>query len=197
MNVRRGKVSGRGEVPGVGADLDGEGGTVTKVENHGLRSVHPATRLNLSVLYGRHRLSDGPENRLQFVLGAGWADYLGVFSATGVLAVHPGSLGFLRTTSTFRHSASYPCLAESLTSWDILAPVERIHRRFIAPRYHRGCPAATPRGLQGESCSTTAGFVKRPVKRVASGRRKTEAAVEASLGSLDHKCTSVHLAPGG
>src|ERR687897_231643 len=56
---------------------------------------------------------------------------------------------------------SYPCLAVSLTSWDILAPVERIHRRFIAPRYRRGCPAATPRGLQGESCSTTAGFVKR------------------------------------
>src|SRR5215208_6241040 len=35
------------------------------------------------------------------------------------------------------------------------------------------------------------------VKRVASRRRKIEAAVEASLGSLDHKCTSVHLAPGG
>jgi hypothetical protein len=37
----------------------------------------------------------------------------------------------------------------------------------------------------------------RTVKRVASGRRKIEAAVEASLGSLDHKCTSVHLALGG
>jgi hypothetical protein len=34
------------------------------------------------------------------------------------------------------------------------------------------------------------------VKRVASRRRKTKAAVEALLGSLDHKCTSVHLAPG-
>src|ERR671920_1863881 len=135
MNVRRCKVSGRGEVPGVGANLDGEGGAVTKVENHGLRSVHAPTRLDLSVLYGRYRFSDGLENRLQFVLGAGWADYLGVFSATRVLAVHPGSFGFLRTTSTFRQCASYPYLTVSLTSWDILAPVERIHRRFIAPRY--------------------------------------------------------------
>src|SRR4029453_404886 len=40
-------------------------------------------------------------------------DYLGGFSATGVLAVHPYSFGFLRTTSTFRHRASYPCLAVS------------------------------------------------------------------------------------
>ncbi len=40
-----------------------------------------------------------------------------------------------------------------------------IHRRFIAHCYRRGCPAATPRGLQGESCSTAAGFVLRPVKR--------------------------------
>jgi hypothetical protein len=31
---------------------------------------------------------------------------------------------------------------------------------------------------------------------LSSGRRKFEAVVEASLGSLDHKCTSVHLAPG-
>src|SRR5215218_4833745 len=29
------------------------------------------------------------------------------------------------------------------------------------------------------------------------GRRKTEATVEALLGSLDHKCTLVHLALGG
>src|ERR671911_1870835 len=72
-----------------------------------------------------------------------------------------------------------------------------IHPEFIARCYRRGCPAATPRGVQGESCSTVAGFVLRPVKRVASGRRKSEAAVEALLGSLDHKCTSVHLAPGG
>src|SRR5215212_4033235 len=113
VNVRRGEVSGRGEVPGVGADLDGEGGAVTKVENHGLRSVHPPARLDLPVLYGRYRFSDGLKNRLQFVLGAGWADYLGVFSATRVLAVHPCSFGFLLTTSTFRHSASYPCLAVS------------------------------------------------------------------------------------
>src|SRR5215211_5247732 len=100
VNVRRGEVSGRGEVPGVGANLDGEGGAVTKVENHGLRGVHPAARLDLPVLYGRYRFADGLENRLQFVLWAGWADYLGVFSATGVLAVHPGSFGFLQTTST-------------------------------------------------------------------------------------------------
>src|SRR5215208_1153937 len=113
MNVRRSEVSGRGEVPGVGANLDGEGGGVTKVENHGLRSVHPPARLDLSVLYGRYRFSYGPENRLQFVLWGGWADYLGVFAATGVLAVHPCSFGFLRTISTFRHRASYPCLAVS------------------------------------------------------------------------------------
>src|SRR5688500_5546922 len=93
MNVRRCKVSGRGEVPGVGANLDGEGGAVGKVENHGLRGVHPPARLGLTVLYGRYRFADGPENRLQFVLRVGWADYLGVFSATGVLTVHPCSFG--------------------------------------------------------------------------------------------------------
>src|ERR671912_3056558 len=117
MNVRRGEVSGRGEVPGVGANLDGEGCAVTKVENHSLRSVHPPARLDLSVLYGRYRFADSLENRLQFVLGAGWADYLGVFSATGVLAVHPCSFGFLRTTSTFPHRASYPCLALPRPPW--------------------------------------------------------------------------------
>jgi hypothetical protein len=39
----------------------------------------------------------------------------------------------------------------------------------------------------------------RTVKRVASGRIKTEATVEALLGNLDHnhKCTLVHLARGG
>src|SRR5215218_7987066 len=113
MNVRRCKVSGRREIPGVRANLDGEGSGVTKVENHGLRSVHSPARLDLSVLYGRYRFADGLENRLQFVLGVGWADYLGVFAATGVLAVHLCSFGFLRTTSTFRHRASYPCLAVS------------------------------------------------------------------------------------
>jgi hypothetical protein len=80
VNVRRGEVSGRGEVPSVGANLDGEGGAVGKVENHGLRRVHPPARLDLPVLYGRYRFPDGLENRLQFVLGAGRADYLGVFS---------------------------------------------------------------------------------------------------------------------
>src|SRR5919107_2840270 len=149
MNVRRCKVSGRGEVPGVGADLNGEGGTVTKVENHGLRSVHPPTGLDLSVLYGRYSFSDGPENRLQFVLGAGWADYLGVFSATGVLAVHPCSFGFLRTSSTFRHRASYPCLAVSpvlrtssavklATSGRSTAP--SVHRVLIDPSCNKGVP---------------------------------------------------------
>src|SRR5919112_1970590 len=149
MNVRRCKVSGRGEVPGVGADLNGEGSGVTKVENHRLRSVHPPTRLNLSVLYGRYRFSDGPENRLQFVLGVGWADYLGVFSATGVLAVHPCSFGFLRTTSTFRHRASSPCLAVSpglrtssgvkpLTSWR--SPSPSVHRVLIDPSCNKGVP---------------------------------------------------------
>ena len=77
VNVRRGEVWGRGEVPGVGANLDGEGCGVTKVENHGLRSVHSPARLDLPVLYGRYRFADGLENRLQFMLGAGWADYLG------------------------------------------------------------------------------------------------------------------------
>src|SRR5215218_6267292 len=101
MNVRRCKVSGRREIPGVGANLDGEGSAVTKVENHGLRSVHSPTRLDLSVLYGRYRFADGPENCLQFVLRVGWAEYLGVLAATRVLAVHLCSFDFLRTTSTF------------------------------------------------------------------------------------------------
>src|SRR5215216_3944388 len=71
VNVWRGEVSGRGEAPGVGANLNGEGGAVTKVENHSLRSVHPPARLDLSVLYGRYCFSYGLENRLQFVLGGG------------------------------------------------------------------------------------------------------------------------------
>src|SRR5919106_5345309 len=100
MNVRRCKVSGRGEVPGVGANLHGEGSAVGKVENHSLRSVHPPARLDLPVLYGRYRFADGLENCLQFVLRVGWADYLGVFSATDVLAIHPCSFGFLRATSS-------------------------------------------------------------------------------------------------
>src|SRR5215204_2939705 len=129
MNVRRSEVSGRGEVPGVGANLDGEGGGVTKVENHGLRSVHPPARLDLSVLYGRYRFSYGPENRLQFVLWGGWADYLGVFAATGVLAVHPCSFGFLRTISTFRHRASYPCLAVSPRPGTVKRRQARFKRR--------------------------------------------------------------------
>jgi hypothetical protein len=108
VNVWRGEVSGCGEIPGVGADLDGEGRVVTKVENHGFRSVHSPARLDLSVLYGRYRFADGPENCLQFILRVGWADYLGVFSATRLLAVHPRSFDFLQTTSTFRHRASYP-----------------------------------------------------------------------------------------
>jgi hypothetical protein len=57
VNIWRGEVSGRGEVPSVGANLDGEGGAVTKVENHGLRGVHSPARLDLSVLYGRYRFS--------------------------------------------------------------------------------------------------------------------------------------------
>src|SRR5215211_7882936 len=100
-NVQRDEVSGCGEVPSVGANLDGECGAVGKVENHGLRGVHSPARLDLPVLYGRDRFANGLENRLQFVLGIGWADYLGVFSATRVLAVHPCSFGFLRPTSTF------------------------------------------------------------------------------------------------
>src|SRR5215208_6676091 len=94
VNVWRGEVSGRGEVPGVGANLDGEGCAVTKVENHSLRSVHPPARLDLPILYGRYRFADGLENRLQFVLRVGWADYLGVLSATRLLAIHPCSFGF-------------------------------------------------------------------------------------------------------
>src|SRR4051794_16681006 len=99
VDVRRCEVSGCREAPSVGANLDGECGAVGKVENHGLRGVHPSASLDLPVLYGRYGFSDGLENRLQFVLGAGWADYLGVFSATRVLAVHPYSFGFLRAAS--------------------------------------------------------------------------------------------------
>src|SRR5829696_2367025 len=39
-NVQRDEVSGCGEVPSVGANLDGECGAVGKVENHGLRGWH-------------------------------------------------------------------------------------------------------------------------------------------------------------
>jgi hypothetical protein len=35
----------------------------------------------------------------------------------------------------------------------------RIHRRFIAPRYRRGCPVATPDCMHNRV--TAAGFVKR------------------------------------
>jgi hypothetical protein len=35
----------------------------------------------------------------------------------------------------------------------------RLHHPFIARCYPRACPAATPRGWHGESCSTAAGFV--------------------------------------
>src|SRR5215204_5829785 len=128
-NVPRDEVSGCGEVPSVGADLDGECGAVAKVENHGLRSVHPAARLDLPVLYGHNRFADGLEDRLQFVLGIWWADYLGVFSATGVLTVHPCSFGFLRTTSTFRHRASYPCLAVSPRPGTVKRRQARFKRR--------------------------------------------------------------------
>src|SRR5215212_10537542 len=138
MNVRRSEVSGRGEVPGVGANLDGEGSGVTKVENYGLRGVHPLARLDLPVLYGRYRFADGPEKCLQFVLGGGWADYLGVFSASGVLAIHPCSLGFLRATSSLLY-ANTPAGRKKPSSrhWRrIRGPgIERLEPR---PAYHAG-----------------------------------------------------------
>ena len=78
----------------------------------------------------------------------------------------------------------------------VLRSSPKIHSEFI----RNSSPAATVEGarrpLQGackanpalqppdSSCGPSSA-----VKRVASGRRKTEAAVEASLGSLDHKCT--------
>ena len=76
MNVRLSEVSGRGEVPGVGANLDGEGSGVTKVKTTASAACISA-RLDLSVLYGRYRFPDGLENRLQFVLGVGGPIILG------------------------------------------------------------------------------------------------------------------------
>src|SRR5215217_7760908 len=116
VNVWRGEVSGRGEVPGVGANLDGEGGAVTKVENHSLRSVHPPARLDLSVLYGRYRFADGLENCLQFGLGARWADYLGVFSATRYwLSIHAPSTSCGRPlpSDTAHLTLAWLCLLSS------------------------------------------------------------------------------------
>jgi hypothetical protein len=71
VHVRRPEVSGCGEVPGVGVNLDGESGAVGKVEDYALRLVHPLVRLYLPVLYGRYRIPDGLENRLQFMPGGG------------------------------------------------------------------------------------------------------------------------------
>src|SRR5829696_7552063 len=258
VDVRRCEVSGCREVPSVGADLDGEGGAVGKVENHGDRRVHPPAILDLPVLYCRYGFSDGRENRLQFVLGVGRADYLGVFAATGVLAVHPCSFGFLRTTSTLRHRASYPCLAVS----PVLGPssagglagfFEQLDISHGSPRDERSpgvvffgafffdgfygdstgvvvdqpsveaAPSPEPHGyslsvpllrqIPGQRASPvrlrSPGILplcgpvppvlslSSAAKLVASGRRRIEAAVEALLGSLDHKCTSVHLAPEG
>jgi hypothetical protein len=78
----------------------------------------------------------------------------------------------------------------------ILAPLVGIHRQFIARCYHRGCPAVAPQCLHNKTA------LDRQVhladrQAPSSGRRKIEAALEASLGSPDHKCTSFHLAPGG
>ena len=64
-----------------------------------------------------------------------------------------------------------------------------IHRRFIARCYRRGCPAATPRGLQGESCSTAAGFVLRTVKRRQA--RCKRAQIEAFNSSTQQVATTV------
>src|SRR5829696_5653560 len=147
-NVQRDEVSGCGEVPSVGADLDREGGAVGKVENHGLRSVHPPARLDRSVLYGHNRFADGLEDRLQFVLGIGWADYLGVFSATRVLAVHPCSFGFLRTTSTFRHRASYPWSGASRLLGRPSSAVKLVTSYLLPPPHchPRTLPLRPPRG---------------------------------------------------
>ena len=100
VDVRRGEVSGRGEGPSVGIDLDGESGAIGKVEYHALSLVHPPVRLDLPVLYGRYRFPHGLEDRLQFVLGGGWADYLGVFAAPYVLAVYLCASRFLLMTSS-------------------------------------------------------------------------------------------------
>jgi len=116
VNVWRGEVSGRGEVPGVGANLDGEGGAVTKVENHSLRSVHPPARLDLSVLYGRYCFSYGLENRLQFVLGGGPI----ILGCSPLLACWlsiraPSALANDLYLPTPR--ISYPCLALPRPPW--------------------------------------------------------------------------------
>src|SRR5829696_10407069 len=156
VDVRRCEVSGCREVPSVGADLDGEGGAVGKVENHGLRRVHPPAILDLPILYGRYGFSNGRENRLQFVLGAGRADYLGVFSATRVLVVHPCSLGFLRTTYTFRHRASYPRLAVS----PVLGPPSAVKLvtsgRRPTPPYTALGPTRHISGVYGLGCMVKA-----------------------------------------
>ena len=78
----------------------------------------------------------------------------------------------------------------------ILAPLVGIHRQFIARCYHRGCPAVAPQCLHNKTKLDRRVYLADP-QAPSSGRTKIEAALEASLGSPDHKCTSVHLAPGG
>ena len=58
-----------------------------------------------------------------------------------------------------------------------------------------------PGGHSTVACTTKLHYGRRvylaDCQAPSSGRTKIEAALEASLGSLDHKCTSFHLAPGG
>ena len=68
----------------------------------------------------------------------------------------------------------------------ILAPLVGIHRQFIARCYHRGCPAVAPQCFHS-ACTTKLHYGRRVYladpQAPSSGRRKIEAALEASLGS--------------
>jgi hypothetical protein len=64
----------------------------------------------------------------------------------------------------------------------ILAPLVGIHRQFIARCYHRGCPAVAPQCLHNKTKLDRRVYLADP-QAPSSGRRKIEAALEASLGS--------------
>jgi hypothetical protein len=79
-------------------------------------------------------------------------------------------------------------------------PFSRLSRKFIGGSSPRATVEGARRSLHS-ACTTKLHYGRRVYladpQAPSSGRRKIEAALEASLGSPDHKCTSFHLAPGG
>jgi len=112
-----------------------------------------------------------------------------------ILAVgHSDTIEGLGLSQSIFGKTRRPPRTEVLRS--ILAPLVGIHRQFIARCYHRGCPAVAPQCLHNKTALDRRVYLA-DRQAPSSGRRKIEAALEASLGSPDHKCTSFHLAPGG